>query len=83
VRRLRRALRRLAPAQRPTPAAPALGCTEAVAQPHAGWARLEAERLLSDDLIGAAFMIGADVDAPPPVIAEMESIIRDRERRYV
>ena len=82
MRHLRRALRRLAHAHRAAPAAPALGCVEPVAQPHAGWARLEAERLLSDDEIGGAFMIGDDVDAPPPVISEMESIIRERERRY-
>lgn len=81
MRRIRRALRRLA-VHRPTPAGPALGCSEPVAQPHAGWARLEAERLLSDDEIGGAFLIGDDVDAPPPVLAEMESIIRDRERRH-
>jgi len=81
VRRIRRALRRLARAHRPAPAAPALGCSEAVAQSHA-WARLEAERLLADDEIAGVFMIGDNVDAPPPVIAEMEAIIRERERRY-
>jgi len=51
-------------------------------QPDRGWARLEAERLLSDDEIGGAFMIGGDVDAPPPVIAEMDAIVRARESRY-
>ena len=80
MRRLRRALRRLAHVHPQT--APALGCVQPVAQPDASWARLEAERLLNDDLIAGSFMIGEPVDAPPPVLEAMDAIVRERERRH-
>lgn len=70
----------------PAPAALPLGSTEPPADPVASfdaWARAEAERLLADDVIAGDFMIGEPVDAPAPVLAAMDQIIRERERRDV
>lgn len=74
---MRRLMRALLPGRRETPAAPSLGCAEPVAQPSADWARAEAERLMADDEIAGAYLIGEPVDAPPPVLDAMDAIVRE------
>lgn len=74
-----RLARRLRPGSRPTDPVVPLGCCEAV-QPGEDWATAEARRLLADEEVAGAFLIGEELpNVPPAVLAEMELLWWDTE----
>lgn len=80
--RLARRLLGSRPSRQPTGPVVPLGCSEAV-ETGEDWISAEARRLLADEEIGGAFLIGEELpDVPPVVLAEMELIAAELERDH-